>query len=322
VPSESLPLVSVVIPAYQAARYIKRALDSVFAQSYPNFEVIVVNDGSLDTRDFESAISPYLDRIVYIKQENQGPSSARNTGILRARGEFIAFLDSDDSWLDTYLDRQISALQREPGLDFIYSDAILLGNDIPPGQTFMKVSPSTGPVTLDNLLALNCIVILSCTLARKETILQAGLFDESFWHCEDFDLWLRIAISGARMAYQKEVLASHHFLEGSLSAAPQSMRKGRKRAYEKALDTPGLNDTQRTIATRMRDHWGALIELEDGKQLLLQARYGDARAKLRSANNYFRSAKISAAMALLWIAPPAARWLYKKNLSENASTDQ
>ncbi len=318
-PSDSLPLVSVVIPAYKAAPYIRPTLDSVFAQSYPSYEVIVVNDGSPDTPEFESAIRPYLDRIIYIKQKNRGPSAARNAGILRARGEFVAFLDSDDLWLDNYLDRQMSALRGEPGYDFIYSDANLLGDNIPPGRTFMRAFPSRGPVTFESLFALKCIVISSCTVARRQTILKAGLFDESFWHCEDFDLWLRIAFNGARMAYQEEILATHHVREGSLSATPQSMRKGRKRVYEKALATLGLNDAQRAVAIRMRDRWGALVELEDGKQLLSQARYGEARAKMRSANNFFRSAKISAVIVLLSIAPPVARWLYKAYADKGAS---
>jgi len=319
VPSDSSPLVSVVIPAYKAAPYIRRTLDSVFAQNYPNYEVIVVNDGSPDTPEFEAAIHDYLDRTIYIKQENRGPSAARNAGILRARGEFIAFLDSDDLWLDSYLDRQISELRRHPGLDFIYSDATYVGDNIPPGRTFMQISPSHAPVTFDNLLALRCIVILSCTVARRETILQAGLFDESFWHCEDFDLWLRIAFSGARMACWNEILAVHHVRAGSLSATKQSMRKGRKRAYEKALAMPGISDAQRSIASRMRDRWGAEIELEDGKELLLQGKYEEARAKMRSANSFFHSAKISAVLALLGIAPPAVRWLCKKYLYEGAS---
>jgi glycosyltransferase involved in cell wall biosynthesis len=318
-PSDTSPLVSVVIPAYKAAPYIRQTLDSVFAQNYPNYEVIVVNDGSPDTSDFESAIHNHLDRIVYLKQENRGPSAARNAGILRARGEFIAFLDSDDLWLDHYLDRQMSALRGEPEYDFIYSDAALVGDNVPPGKTFMQMSPSHGPVTFDNLLALNCIVNLSCTVARRECILKVGLFDERFWHCEDFDLWLRMAFSGARMAYRSEILASHRVRGGSLSATPQSMRKGRKQVYEKILATLSLNDAQRAIATRMRARWGALVELEDGKQLLIQARYGEARTKMRSANSFLRSAKVSAVIALLGVAPRAARWLYKTYLAGDTS---
>src|SRR5437763_483641 len=92
--SELSPQVSIIIPAYNVAPYIAETLDSVFAQTYMNYEVIVVNDGSPDTEDFERALEPYLDRITYLKQENAGVSVARNAGLLAARGEFVAFLDA------------------------------------------------------------------------------------------------------------------------------------------------------------------------------------------------------------------------------------
>jgi glycosyltransferase involved in cell wall biosynthesis len=98
-----LPAVSVIIPAYNAADYIGVALASVFGQSYTDFEVIVINDGSTDSERLELAIGPYLSRIIYLKQQNRGPSAARNLGIQHARGEYLAFLDSDDSWLPEYL---------------------------------------------------------------------------------------------------------------------------------------------------------------------------------------------------------------------------
>src|SRR5690242_14639272 len=119
----SNPIVSVVIPAYRAAPYISETLASVFGQTLPDFEILLVNDGSPDTDDLERAIEPYRDRIVYIEQENRGPGAARNTAISRAQGEFLAFLDSDDVWLPHYLAEQIGALRSDAGLDFIYADA-------------------------------------------------------------------------------------------------------------------------------------------------------------------------------------------------------
>src|SRR5215469_4227081 len=94
-PADFSPLVSVIIPAYNASRFIRKTLESVFAQTYSNFEVIVVNDGSPDTQELEVAISPFRDRVIYITQENRGPNGARNTGLQAATGEFVALLDSD-----------------------------------------------------------------------------------------------------------------------------------------------------------------------------------------------------------------------------------
>src|ERR1041384_6033366 len=106
-----LPLVSIIIPAYKVAPYIAATLDSVFAQTYLNYEVIVVNDGSPDTEEFEEALQPYLDRIRYLKQENLGASVARNKGVKAARSEFIAFLDADDVWRSNYLHEQLKFIR-------------------------------------------------------------------------------------------------------------------------------------------------------------------------------------------------------------------
>jgi glycosyltransferase involved in cell wall biosynthesis len=111
--------VSIIIPAYNIAPYIAETLDSVFAQTFTDYEVIVVNDGSPDTEEFERAMQPYLDRVIYLKQENGGASVARNAGLQTARGEFVAFLDGDDLWLPNYLEEQMKVhanARLRPGL--------------------------------------------------------------------------------------------------------------------------------------------------------------------------------------------------------------
>src|SRR4051812_21258868 len=103
VSKEQSPAVSIIMPAYRAAAYIAAALDSVFAQTFKSYEVIVVNDGSPDTEELERVLEPYRDRIVYIKQENKGVSAARNAAIRVSRAPFIAQLDPDDLWEPEYL---------------------------------------------------------------------------------------------------------------------------------------------------------------------------------------------------------------------------
>lgn len=114
--------VSVVIPVYNCVEYTPAALDSVFAQTFTNFEVVLVNDGSPDTEMLEHLIAPYQDRIVYLKQENRGLSAARNTGIRAARGKYLAFLDSDDCWPPEYLAAQMKLFEETPSPDLVYSD--------------------------------------------------------------------------------------------------------------------------------------------------------------------------------------------------------
>ncbi|MFT3746026.1 MAG: glycosyltransferase family A protein [Pyrinomonadaceae bacterium] len=203
------PLVSVVIPAYNAAANIVETLDSVFAQSYRNFEIVLVNDGSPDTDEFEITIEPYLDRVVYIKQANTGVSIARNTAIRNAGGEIIAFLDSDDLWHPEYLASQVEFLLSND-LGMAYCDAELFGIPSVIGTSFMDGSPSDGEVSVESLLDIRCNVITSGTIARKSVIEAAGMFeDRRDIQSEDFHLWVRIAHSGARIAYQRKKLAKY-----------------------------------------------------------------------------------------------------------------
>src|SRR5205085_1848539 len=136
------PAVSIIIPAFNAASYIGAALDSVFAQTFSDYETIIVNDGSPDTDDLERVLEPYRERVVYLKQENSGPGGARNIGILKARGRYVAFLDADDVWLPNYLFQQMRALRENPSLDLIYSDALMVGASPLSGRTFMELYPS------------------------------------------------------------------------------------------------------------------------------------------------------------------------------------
>src|SRR5918993_2695584 len=119
-----MPRVSVVIPAYNAAPLIGAALDSVFSQSFTDLECIVVDDGSRDERQLLEALAPWRDRIVYVRQENGGPAKARNTGIARARGELIAFLDADDEWLPEKLSRQVAFFERHPETGLLHAGMV------------------------------------------------------------------------------------------------------------------------------------------------------------------------------------------------------
>jgi len=146
--SETVPAVSVIIPAYNVASYIAASLDSVFAQTFTGYEVILVNDGSPDTEQFERAIQPYIDRIIYLKQENAGASVARNSGLQAARGEFVAFLDGDDVWLPNYLAEQMQFIQAR-GCDLACADATMFGDPKTEGQRYMDLLMDSAPAVAD-----------------------------------------------------------------------------------------------------------------------------------------------------------------------------
>ncbi len=173
--------------------------------------MIVINDGSPDTAELERVLETYLHRITYLKQENLGASAARNAGLRKARGEFVAFLDADDVWLPSYLRDQLAFIEQQ-GCDMVCADAMHFGGSPFDGRTYMDVlmadAPSNGEVTFKGLISGKQSLITSGLVARREAIFKVGLFDEALRNSQDFDLWLRLARNGSRLAYQRKLLAS------------------------------------------------------------------------------------------------------------------
>jgi GT2 family glycosyltransferase len=310
-----VPTVSVVIPAYNCANHLGETLASVFAQTLPAHEVIVVNDGSPDTEELERVIEPHRDRIVYIKQDNRGPSAARNAAIGRAQGEYVAFLDSDDVWLPEYLQEQMRALGSDPTLDLIYSDALLFGDAPLAGRTFMQTAPTRGPVTIEGLLLYRCSVITTCVVARRQALIDAGLFDESLRRVEDFDLWVRMAHEGARLGYQARVLARHRVHASSLAADVVIMIESRNRVLRKIATLPSLSlDLQATARAQLANSQAELA-LEQGKRHLVAGDYDAAVHSFQKANSTYGRLTLSLEIGLLRIVPQWFRRFYIGRMS-------
>jgi glycosyltransferase involved in cell wall biosynthesis len=297
------PLVSVIVPAYNAAPYIVEALDSVFAQTFRSYEVIVVNDGSPDTSDLEIALRPYRESVVYIHQTNRGPGGARNAGIAQALGDYVAFLDADDSWLPEYLTEQLRVLRGNPAFDIVYADAVIVGRSGTDGRTFMQNNPSQGPVTFEALLRWECHLITSCVVARRRTLIDAGLFDEQYRHAEDFDLWLRVAHRGGRITYQERVLARRRQTDGSLSMEMTRMNRSLVGILKKAAGTLDLSRSARDLLEAQIAECEAFADLEEGKQQLAGGQYRQASEALRRANTYYRTRTLSLVLLGLRVAP-------------------
>ncbi|MGD1155383.1 MAG: glycosyltransferase [Terriglobia bacterium] len=189
----SSPTVSVVIAAYNAARWIAETLDSVLAQTFRDFEVIVVDDGSTDQTP--EAVAGYKDRIRYLRKENGGQPSARNVGIHAACGSYIAFVDADDLWLPEKLQLQMELFSRRPDLAWLHCDAIAFDGDT--GQELYKASDLTKLYTGDILrpLLLGNFISSPTPVIRRDVFGAVGYFDESpdSQIGEDWDMWLRIA---------------------------------------------------------------------------------------------------------------------------------
>jgi glycosyltransferase involved in cell wall biosynthesis len=311
----NLPLVSVIIPFYNADDHIGAALESVFAQSFKNLEVIVVNDGSPNSESLQRALCPYLSRIIYMSQENRGPSAARNLAIRRAQGELLAFLDSDDTWLPEYLAEQTKLLQASPSLDLIYCDAFLVGSPASAGKTFMQICPSNGPVTFKSLLTEETQVPTSGTVARRECVISAGLFDERFRCAEDHDLWLRIAHHGGKIAYHRKVLVRRLVRPDSLGSPPGHLLAGEIEVLKKLDWELALPPEMSSLLAGKLRKTEALLDTIQGKRSLLANDSQKAYGFLSRANASSPTLKLRILVAGLHRMPRltlnAARMWYR-----------
>ncbi len=294
-------MVSIIIPAYKAAGFIGATIDSVFAQTYRDFEIIVVNDGSPDTAELETALAPYSDRIVYLKQQNLGLAGARNTGLSEARGDLVALLDADDLWLPTYLEEQTRYLAEHPEVDLVYCDAELFGDPVYEGKRFMSICPSEGKPDSRGLISRTCHVFVSVT-ARTAALRAVG-FDQELRSCEDFDCWLRFAAAGYQIGYQRKVLVRYRKHPESLSADPTWMAQSSLRVLTKAVAFwPEGSEEARLLASARVGKAAQLATLR-GKVALRNGDSGEAVRQFREANLYFRSMKLRAVILLLRLAP-------------------
>jgi glycosyltransferase involved in cell wall biosynthesis len=307
------PTVSVIIPAYNAAKYIREALDSVFAQTYTSYEVIVINDGSQDTDELERELKRYPDGLRYIKHENRGAAAARNAGLRIAAGDLVAFLDADDTWSPTFLEKQIGLLERSQA-DLVYADAILWGESPLAGRTFMEMDPCEGEVTPENLLGTKVAVLTSTVVARKKPILEVGLFDETFRRGQDFELWLRLAKRGVRFAHQREVLAHHRIVETGLSGDTISQLKRTLSVFEGIKSKEALTPSESAALQFTMNRTLRELALEDGKEKLLRKDFEGARQSFDEAKKFRHSWKLILVSLGLRVAPEMLWRIYNRLL--------
>lgn len=319
--NSSLPLdhdapdVSIIIPAYNVAAYIRETLDSAFAQTFTRHETIIINDGSPDTIELESAIAPYLDRIVYLKQENRGAAAARNAGLKVARGRYVAFLDADDWWLENYLSEQVAFIESGDGCDLVYADALITGDSPLSGRTYMEISPSRGAVTFEALITQRCNVITSGVLARRSVILDAGMFDESLRRAHDYDLWLRLARKGARIKFQRKVLVRYRVHAGNLSGDAIQQTERDLIVYEKTLERGDLKPEERRVLEGVIARHRSHLNLERGKLQLTRGDFAAASVEFEHANKFQRRWKLRLILLWLRLAPRSLQRVYKLRLT-------
>jgi len=238
------PFVSVIIPTYNRAWVLKEAIDSVLAQDFKDFELIVVDDGSTDSTP--QILDAYHQDLMVIRQPNLGVSAARNRGIAAAGGELIAFLDSDDLWLPRKLSSQVNFFNSNPEAVINQTEEIWIRNGV-------RVNPKTrhhkpSGMIFEQSLAL-CLVSPSAVMMKRSLLDAVGLFDEDLPACEDYDLWLRISWRYPVYLIETPLIIKRGGHADQLSKAP-GLDKFRIQALKKVIESGQLGEESYQAAVR------------------------------------------------------------------------
>lgn len=271
-------LVTAIIPAYNYARFLPRAIDSVLAQTYTQIECLVVDDGSTD--DTAEVLAGYGDRIRTIRQTNSGLSAARNTGISFAQGEYVALLDSDDWWAPEKIARQVACLESDPTLAAVGCGYGEFGPDLRIIAT--HITPQPGPSRVENLRAVAIRQLWvggsgSGLLAKRSVIEDLGGFDTTLRAAEDWDLWLRL-FAGYKVANIPDVLVSIHMHGTGSFRNSALMEENQSRVVEAALQR-WPDELRGLIVRQMR----ALVLADAANELILAGDLVRARKKMWNA---------------------------------------
>lgn len=241
-----------IIPAHDAGAVIDRALDSVSAQTFTDWEVVVGDDASHDDTGVRAARHPARP-VVVATEQNMGPAGARNRAVREATGELVALLDADDEWQPRYLESQVARFDAEQARDaapvgIVSCDArIRLANGSLAPHTYLEqFHGAIEPLTLDRVLRRNCIFVSA--LVPYAAGQEVGWFDEDLFGTEDHDLWIRILETGRRAVLNREVLATYTHSAGSVSAAVGRMGANNQETYRRALARRRLTPEQERIA--------------------------------------------------------------------------
>ncbi|MET0466194.1 MAG: glycosyltransferase family A protein, partial [Chitinophagaceae bacterium] len=242
------PLVSVIMPAYNAEKHIAESIQCVIDQDYPDWELLVVDDGSSDKT--ATIIQHFADkdsRIKYIYQQNGRQGKARNNGLRHARGEYIAFLDADDLWIPDKLSIQVAIMQSR-NVDLLYADYFYFRDQPGQGQALNLASGSFyGPENFEYYLATNRVGILT-VMVKKQLVDAVGGFteDPAIQNAEDLHLWQKLYLAGGRFESLKQQLAYYR-------AVPDSSSSADRQVIFEAL--AGMKD----LETRFPQHTAAIV---------------------------------------------------------------
>lgn len=222
--------VSVIIPTYNSSQFLYEAVQSVLQQTLTDIEIIVVDDGSTDKTS--ELMQQFGNKVNYIYQENQGVSAARNNGIKASRGKYVAFLDSDDIWLPTKLEKQIKALNENPKNKVCYTEYFSVSEKMTP-QDLRRIRSDVS-VLQDLLLVGNVVGPPSTVVAEREMFERIGGFDESLSLSADWDMWIRLACV-TEFIFLNEPLVKYRLHKSNMSRNVRLLEEDTMRLLEKSF---------------------------------------------------------------------------------------
>jgi glycosyltransferase involved in cell wall biosynthesis len=296
-----MPQVSVVIPTHNRAHMLNEALGSVLAQTYHDFEIIVIDDGSTDNTP--AICRKHHTRIRYIYQESRGRSAARNAGITTAQGNYIAFLDDDDVWLPRKLGLQVDALERDRDVDLVYGPLYVTAG----GCRSIMGEPPGLKDPLEWLLFDPCITNPSVMMARRRTFDRVGLFDAAMEPCEDWDFLIRIALKGGRFRFIDEPLAEYRLHSSNTISQIDRMNAAHFAVLEKVFALPEMPH----ILSARRRHYVSRSWIRLGNERYVNLQIGAAWTAWRQAMKLDPSVltlRLLSSMVKSLVGPRVLRW--------------
>lgn len=225
-----MPLVSVIIPTYNSVAYVTAAVASVLAQTFADLEILVIDDGSTD--ETSEVMAGYGTRVRYLRQENSGVAIARNRGIAESQGEYVAFLDADDTWFPRKLELQLEALRAHIEAGVCYSAFLVVTSELKP--IGVRRSERWASALEDLLLHGNVVGSICTVLAKRSLFQQAGGFDPLLSQCADWEMWVRLA-ARTEFVYLDEPLVTYRQHDSNMSHNAPLLEKDSLRVLEKSF---------------------------------------------------------------------------------------
>lgn len=298
-----MPAVSIIMPAYNVEPYIGDAIRSALAQTFTDFEVVVVDDGSKDeTARVVRALARQDARVQLVQQANRGLAGARNSALRASRGEFFALLDSDDLWEPTFLEQQLAVLHTHPDVDIVTGNGWYLGG-AKHGQ-LARPHPDARPAPeLASIIGDEWSVFIM-SVFRRQVYTGIGPFDESMRSNEDYDFWLRAAIAGFTFARNDRPLGHYRIRTDSLSASDVRMIRGILHVYTKLRPVIAERPQEMAILDRQ-------VSRFETEMLAAEARLALEIADFEAAREHLGALHARRGGAALGVARLLARWAPK-----------